>query len=132
VDQCIPLTDPGWDPNDRDDYQQLQQYQQWIKYGLENAIPKTINWSMLYAVRQGPSETPSEFLDRIRLAMRKYTPLDPSAEVGQQQLISLFIGQSCDDIRRKLQKLRGADVRDIERLIEEAWKVFGNRESDKD
>ncbi|KFP30362.1 hypothetical protein N325_00728, partial [Colius striatus] len=63
VCQCIPLTDPGWDPNDCNEYQQLQQYQQWIKYGLENAIPKTINWSMLYVVRQGPFETPSEFLD---------------------------------------------------------------------
>ncbi|KFO64423.1 hypothetical protein N302_01051, partial [Corvus brachyrhynchos] len=31
--------------------------------GLERAIPKTINWSALYAIKQGPSETPSEFLE---------------------------------------------------------------------
>ena len=37
--------------------------------GMGRAIPKTINWSALYAVKQTPSESPSEFLDRLRDVM---------------------------------------------------------------
>lgn len=74
--------------------------------GTERAIPETINWSALYAIKQGPSESPSEFLDQLRDTMRRNTPLDPGSEVGIQQLVSLFLGQSTGDIRWKLQKLR--------------------------
>ncbi|KAM6037460.1 LOW QUALITY PROTEIN: optineurin-like [Chlamydotis macqueenii] len=42
---------------------------------------------------QGPKETPSEFLDKLRDTMRRHTPLDPGSEIGIQQLVSLFIGQ---------------------------------------
>ncbi|KFV01111.1 hypothetical protein N340_11327, partial [Tauraco erythrolophus] len=62
VDQHVPLTDPHWDPNDKTDYRTLKRYQNWIKFGLENAIPKAVNWSALYAVKQGQTETPTEFL----------------------------------------------------------------------
>ncbi|MCQ4078885.1 hypothetical protein FK519_29425, partial [Klebsiella pneumoniae] len=81
-------------------YGKLQEYQEWILKGMEKAIPKTINWSALYAIRQSPSESPSEFLDRLRDVMRRSTPLDPGSEVGIQQLIPLFLGQSTGDIRR--------------------------------
>jgi len=60
--------------------------------------------------------------------MRRHTPLDPGLEVGIQQLVPLFIGQSASDIRRKLQKLRTTDSRNLETLLDEAWRVFSNRE----
>ncbi|KFV06345.1 hypothetical protein N340_11869, partial [Tauraco erythrolophus] len=63
VDQYVPLIDPHWDPNDNTDQRTLKQYQNWIKFGLENAIPKAVNWSALYAVKQGQTESPTEFLD---------------------------------------------------------------------
>lgn len=97
---------------------------------MEWAIPKTINWAVLYVVRQGPKESPSEFLDRLQDTMRKYTPLDPGSEVGIQQLVSLFIGQSTSDIRRKLQKLRATESRNLEILLDEAWRVYNNREEE--
>ncbi|XP_009981526.1 PREDICTED: uncharacterized protein LOC104376617 [Tauraco erythrolophus] len=129
VDQHVPLTDPHWDPNDKTDYRTLKRYQNWIKFGLENAIPKAVNWSALYAVKQGQTETPTEFLGRLQQAMRKYTTLDPSSDVGQQQLVSLFLDQSSEAIRRNLQRLKEPEVRDLEKLIEEAWRVYRNRES---
>ncbi|KAK4812345.1 hypothetical protein QYF61_017122 [Mycteria americana] len=64
--------------------------------------------------------------------MRKYTPLDPTSQEGKSQLIVLFLGQSVDDIRRKLQKVQGADARDLERLLETAWQVYRNRDSRKE
>jgi len=60
--------------------------------------------------------------------MRKYTTLVPSSDVGQQQLVSLFLGQSSTDIRKKLQKLKEPEIRNLEKLLEEAWRVFRNRE----
>lgn len=44
---------------------------------MERAIPKTINWSALYAISQGPKESPSEFLDKLRDTMRRHTPFRP-------------------------------------------------------
>lgn len=66
--------------------------------GMERAIPKTINWSVLYTIRQGPRETPTEFLDKLWDTMRRHTPLDPRSEIGIQQLMLLFIRQSAGGI----------------------------------
>lgn len=122
----FPLQDPRWDPNRSAERPFLDTYREWVVKGMERAIPKTINWSTLYAVKQGPKESPSEFLEKLRDTMRKHTPLDPGSEVGIQQLASLFIGQSAGDIRWKLQKLRGSEAQNLESLLVEVWKVFSN------
>lgn len=57
VDDYIPLTDPHWDPNDGHDYRVLKRYREWIKLGLENAVPKAVNWSALYAVKQAERDS---------------------------------------------------------------------------
>lgn len=54
--------------------------------------------------------------------------MDPESEEGKAQLAPLFIGQSSDDIRRKLQKLQGADSRDGGKLLEVAWVAYRNRD----
>ncbi|RMC05663.1 hypothetical protein DUI87_17748 [Hirundo rustica rustica] len=127
VKDVFPLQDPGWDPNDDEGLGRLKRYQELIVKGLERAIPKTINWSALYAIKQGPSQTPSEFLDHLRDTMCRHTTLDPESDEGTQQLINLFLGQSTGDIRRKLQKIRGPNSRNLETLLDEAWRVFSNR-----
>uniref|UniRef100_A0A493SVC5 Core shell protein Gag P30 domain-containing protein n=1 Tax=Anas platyrhynchos platyrhynchos TaxID=8840 RepID=A0A493SVC5_ANAPP len=131
VEVHVPRADPNWDYNDENDYKMLKRYQEWIRIALENAIPKSVNWSRLYTIKQGTSETPSEFLERLRAAMQKFTTIDPSSEGGKLQLVSLFLGQSAEDIRRKLQKMKEPDIRDLERLVEEAWRVFRNREGNE-
>lgn len=125
VGEFFPLQDLKWDPN-RDlnrsaELERLRAYQERIVKGVERAIPKTINWSALYAVKQGPSELPSEFLDQLRDTICRNTPLDPGSEVGVQQLVSLFLGQSTGDIRRKLQKLQPTEGGNLEILLDEAW-----------
>lgn len=60
--------------------------------------------------------------------MRRYTTVNPREEVGIQQLIHLFLGQSTTDIRCKLQKFKGPDMRNLEKLVDEAWRVYRNRE----
>uniref|UniRef100_A0A8C3MY57 Uncharacterized protein n=1 Tax=Geospiza parvula TaxID=87175 RepID=A0A8C3MY57_GEOPR len=112
IEDIFPSSKPEWDPSNGDHYNLLEQYRRLIAAGLRNAIPKAINWSMLYDIRQGKDETPSEFLDRLRAAMRQYTPLDPSNP----------------DIRKKLQKLEHPENKNLETLLNEAWKVYNNRE----
>lgn len=82
VEVHVPRADPNWDYNDENDYKMLKRYQEWIRIALENAIPKSVNWSRLYTIKQGTSETPSEFLERLRAAMQKFTTIDPSSEGG--------------------------------------------------
>ncbi|KFO93246.1 hypothetical protein N320_07241, partial [Buceros rhinoceros silvestris] len=58
VKEFFPLQDPAWELNRSAELEKLQEYQGWIAKGMERAIPKTINWSALYGVRQGASESP--------------------------------------------------------------------------
>lgn len=127
VKKVLPLQDPEWDPNEPDEMAQLKRYWGFIIKGLERAIPKAINWSALYAIKPGPSQTPSEFLDNLQDAMRRYSTLDPGLE-GVQQLVNLFLGQSTGDIRWKLQKIQGPMSCNLETLLDVAWRVYSNRE----
>ncbi|RMC20074.1 hypothetical protein DUI87_00920 [Hirundo rustica rustica] len=62
--------------------------------------------------------------------MCRHTTLDPGSDEGTQQLINLFLGQSTGDIRRKLQKIWGPNSRNLETLLDEAWRVFSNWEEE--
>ncbi|RMC20309.1 hypothetical protein DUI87_01156 [Hirundo rustica rustica] len=120
VKDVFPLQNPSWDPNDDKRLRRLKRYQELIVKRLERAIPKTINWSALYAIKQGPSQTPSEFLDHLQDAMRRHTTLDPRSDERTQQLINLFLGQSTRDIKQKLQKIRDPNIQNLETLLNEA------------
>ncbi|KAG6924882.1 hypothetical protein G0U57_016388, partial [Chelydra serpentina] len=61
----------------------------------------------------------------------RYTDLDPEDINGKRVLIPLFIGQSYEDIRKKLQKLEGALGKNIEELLEIAMKVYDRRDDEE-
>lgn len=63
VKEYFAFQDPKWDVNRSVYMEKLKEYQEWISKGMEKAIPKNINWSALYAVKQSPSKSLSEFLD---------------------------------------------------------------------
>ena len=60
--------------------------------------------------------------------MRRHKPLDRGSDIGIQQPVSLFLGQSMGEIRHKIQKTRGAEGRNLETLLDEVWRVFSNWE----
>ncbi|XP_053908772.1 uncharacterized protein LOC128850007 [Cuculus canorus] len=128
VDQNFPTEDPMWDYNTARGMGNLRRYQEWIVVGVQNAMPKPINWSKVYNVRQEKTESPSAFLERLKEVARKYTDLDAETEQAKVQLALIFLGQSQDDIRKKLQKREGAELRDPNGLLETAWKVYNDRE----
>lgn len=61
-------------------------------------------------------------MNQLKESMQKRTTMNPESHEGRGQLIYLFLGQSADDIRQKLQKLQGA--RDTEKMLEVAWQVY--------
>ncbi|KFO52444.1 hypothetical protein N302_06586, partial [Corvus brachyrhynchos] len=120
-----PLANLNWDPNVPEQMEKLKRYQKWVIVGLKCAVPKAVNWARLYEIKQNPNETPTEFLNRLKEAAQKYTPLDPDSPEQQIHLAYLFIGQSANDIKKKLQKIDGPP--DISKLLTVAWKVYQNR-----
>jgi len=95
-------------------------------------MPKARNWSKIYEVRQELNESPSAFMERLKETARKYTNLDPEQPDEAIQLASLFMGQLAPDIRKKLQKLEGAESRDLGKMLAVAWTVYNNREKEKE
>lgn len=51
-DTYLPEADPSWDLNNLADKYLLGQYQRWILFGIKNVIPKALNWSKLYEIKQ--------------------------------------------------------------------------------
>lgn len=130
LNDLVPREDPGWDPNTNRGWKRLRDYQELLIEGVRTGIPKTLNWSKLYSVRQDKNESPSAFLERLKETARKYTNLEVEGESGKLQLALIFMGQSQEDIRKKLQKLEGEDTRNLEKMLEVAWKVYNNREKE--
>lgn len=110
--------DPKWDANVTEQMERLKRYQNWVVYGMRNAIPKAINWSRLYNIKQNGNESPTDVLNRLKEAAQKYTTMDLKSAEGKARLVYLFIGQSTDDIRIKLQKAEQRE--DLGKLLDMA------------
>ncbi|RMC22000.1 hypothetical protein DUI87_02871 [Hirundo rustica rustica] len=130
LNELVPREDPEWDPNTARGHQALKGYQELLIEGVRTGIPKMVNWSKLYSVKQEKNESPSAFLERLKETGRRYTSLEVEGEAGRLQLALIFMGQSQEDIRKKLQKLEGEDTRNLEKLLEVAWKVYNNGEKE--
>ncbi|KFP34763.1 hypothetical protein N324_02051, partial [Chlamydotis macqueenii] len=67
LEQISPSEDPQWDLNDPVHRERLTRYQKWVLYGVKHAMPKALDWSKLYEIKQdkneSPSESPSAFLE---------------------------------------------------------------------
>lgn len=56
-------------------------------------------------ISQGLDENPSAFLERLRAALIKHTPIRPDTMEGEIILRDKFVTQATPDSCRKLQKL---------------------------
>uniref|UniRef100_A0A8C0J3G8 Core shell protein Gag P30 domain-containing protein n=1 Tax=Chelonoidis abingdonii TaxID=106734 RepID=A0A8C0J3G8_CHEAB len=128
VPTVLPGQDPGWTYKDEGLH---QRYATAIVQGMKRCIRKTPNWAKLYNIRQERQENPAAFYEWLCETCRRYTDLNPEDQNGKRVLIPLFIGQSYDDIRRKLQKVEGASGKNIEELLEIALKVYDRRDEEE-
>uniref|UniRef100_U3KIY8 Core shell protein Gag P30 domain-containing protein n=1 Tax=Ficedula albicollis TaxID=59894 RepID=U3KIY8_FICAL len=60
VNEVVPQDDLGWDPNTGEGYRRLKQFQELVIEGVRSGMPKTLNWSKLYTVKQEKNESPSQ------------------------------------------------------------------------
>ncbi|KFZ66404.1 hypothetical protein N338_06397, partial [Podiceps cristatus] len=52
VDQNFPSSNSEWDPNQPGSRGMQTRYQRWILFSMRHTMPKAINWSKIYEVRQ--------------------------------------------------------------------------------
>ena len=68
VKDYFPLQDPHWDQNHTCEREHLETYRDWVVKGMKRVIPKIINWSVMYTIRQGLGEsTLADPLVKIKL-----------------------------------------------------------------
>jgi hypothetical protein len=65
--QTIPQADPRWNPNDL------------VVKGLKRAKVKSLNYSQVTTVQQGPDKSPSTFLQCLKDSIQKHTTVDPES-----------------------------------------------------
>uniref|UniRef100_A0A674JTL2 Core shell protein Gag P30 domain-containing protein n=1 Tax=Terrapene triunguis TaxID=2587831 RepID=A0A674JTL2_9SAUR len=127
----LPESPPDWPHDDTAGRTRHSQYATAIVQGMKRCIRKTPNWAKLYNIRQEKNENAAAFYERLCNTCKRYTDLDPEDTNGKWVLIPLFIGQSYEDIRKKLQKLEGASGKNIEELLEIAMKVYDRRDDEE-
>lgn len=128
IEEQFPSTRPNWDPNTHRGEEALNQYRQVLLRGLRAAARKPTNLSKVTEVKQGPSESPTAYLERLLQAYRTWTPIDPRAPENQAAVVIQFVSQAAPDIRKKLQKLDGFQGKSLSELVAVAQKVFDQRE----
>lgn len=106
----------------------MSQYRQVLLRGLRAAARKPTNLSKVTEVKQGPTESPTAFLERLYQAYRTWTPIDPRAPENQAAIVIQFVSQSAPDIRKKIQKMDGFQGKSLSELVAIAQKVFDQRE----
>ncbi|RLV63639.1 hypothetical protein DV515_00018073 [Chloebia gouldiae] len=104
VDELVPSDYPEWNPNSADGYRAIRKYQELLVEGVRTGMPKTLNWSKLYSVRQEKNESPSAFLERLKETARRYTNLEIDEEPGgrvkleipDEEIGKIFVIQEVD------------------------------------
>ncbi|XP_049759430.1 uncharacterized protein LOC126086793 [Elephas maximus indicus] len=126
--EAVPRTDPQWNYQDQLDQERMKYFITCVVEGMQKCIYKPVNYSKIGEVTQGKDENPDAFLSRLTENFKKFTNKDTEAPETALLLGYHFITQSAPDIRRKLQKLKGGPQTPLSELVEEAFKVFNNRE----
>ena len=131
AEQKFPNVDPNWDNNNVQHRVNMRDLREMVIKGIREAVPKSQNFIKAFEVQQSKDETPSDFLERLRDGMRKYSGMNPDDPVAQGLLKIYFVMKAWPDIQRKLQKLEEWNEQPLENLLREAQKVYVRREDEK-
>ncbi|XP_043541522.1 uncharacterized protein LOC122546987 [Chiloscyllium plagiosum] len=127
-EQKYPLEDPRWDHKDAGGWANMTDLRSLIIRGIQTCVPKQRNLAKAFEVGQKKDESPSEFLDRLRESMRKYSGLNPDGEIGKGMLKVHFVTKSWPDIQKKLQKVEDWAEKDVAELLRGTQKVYVQRD----
>jgi hypothetical protein len=92
--QTVPLADPHWNQNDEGDEWHQCHFFHLILEGIKRAKVKSLIYSGVTVVLQGPDENLLTFLQHLKEAIRKHTTVDPESQVGEVLLKNKFLAQS--------------------------------------
>ncbi|KAG6927813.1 polyprotein [Chelydra serpentina] len=125
----ITLVNPTqWNPNNPAHMRDLKKFLDYILTGIKQAGERTLDWSKVHNTVQGKEEHPSDFYERLCKAFCIYTNIDPKATDTQSTVRFIFISQSAPDIKKRLQRLEGAEGKSLEELVSVATRVYHTRE----
>jgi hypothetical protein len=126
--QEVPRMDPAWDTQREADKWARLHFIHLAIEGLKRARVKSLNYSQVTAAHQGPSESPTAFLQCLKEAIVKHTTVDPELQVREVLLRDKFLTQSAPDVRRKLQKLVVEGDKTLGLLVQMATSAYHNQD----
>ena len=99
---AVPFSDPNWNSNDPEHIWERDHFLICVKAGLKAAQQKVISYARVLGITQEPNNSPIAFLERLKMALQKFTNLDLDSYEGQVILKDKFLSQCASDIRIKL------------------------------
>ena len=114
----FPNEAPRWDGDNAAQRGHMVDLRNLIIQGIRGAVPQTQIVSKAFEVQQGKEEGPAEFLERLRVQMRRYNGIDSTTvPLGQGILKHHFVTNSWPDISKKLQKIEDWKDKPLEGLL---------------
>uniref|UniRef100_A0A670KAX4 Core shell protein Gag P30 domain-containing protein n=1 Tax=Podarcis muralis TaxID=64176 RepID=A0A670KAX4_PODMU len=92
------LNDPEWDYNTTDGIWGLKIFKKAILDGIKAAGQRTVNWTKVQAVLQGPEEHPSDYYSRLVSAIKTWGGIDPESPQHEVIVKGFFKDQASADI----------------------------------
>ena len=132
AEEAIPSTEPDWDPNTRAGKESLRHRITCLLQRMTQGVRKVVNYNKIKEVTQEENENPALFLGRLTEVFKNFTKADLKSMEGRVLLAHSFITQAVPDIRRKLQKLGKGPETPISDMVEEANRVFLNRDREEE
>lgn len=132
VDCVLPTWRPDQNYRTKEDRRALSNYHQALLEGIKQAARKPTDFLRVMCTRQGPKESPLDFLERLLEAYRTYTPIDPEDSINVKEINRTFVDHSAPDIRNAIQRVYGFEDMTRSELLSIAQRVFDSRESEQD
>lgn len=125
------LNDPDWNYNTTDGQWGLKIFKKAILDGIKAAGQRTVNWTKVQAVLQGPDEHPSDYYSRLVSAIKTWGGIDPESPQHEVIVKGFFKDQATADIRKALNSHLGYDGKTINEILSIAKSVFNSRDERK-
>lgn len=132
AEEAISSTEPDWEPNTRAGKEFLRHLITCLLQGMTQGVQKVVNYNKIKEVTQEENENSSLFLGRLTEAFKNFTKTNLTSMEGRVLLANSFVTQAAPDISRKSQKLGKRPETPISDLVEEANRVFLNRDPEEE
>ncbi|CAI5797312.1 XP_028568777.1uncharacterized protein LOC114588027 [Podarcis lilfordi] len=128
--QCLRI-EPTWDYNTTNGIWCLNLFKRAILDGVKAAGQRTVNWTKVQTVLQGPNEHPSDYYTRLVSAIKTWGGIDPENPQHEVIVKGFFKDQASPDIRKALNLQIGYDGKSVSEILSIAKSVYNSRDERK-